>query len=340
MSMKVKKRRATRIAKSKEGKLVASASTRRFLAQKGWGASLGLSRSTRRSDPLVDCVALEYLDRKLALGGQFGLTAVPPRLVPVRPTSELNRLKRWGQKYSLARKARHALSHIPSESGSRPRYLIHVPHWGYASEVWKTLAYMTCIPVGHRITFNLNLTHDIALRALQSKRGPTKYLQARIATELRASFPGQRQPDFMMVLECVGDGWGAPDRLGLHVHGVLYAPFGEQTVQSPRQIMQRIKNALRRAGGKFSAATIARQLLSRSALNTIGWTAYLYKQRHTTSLAIQNAQRLLGMRPGRTPIPLLAATAGLRAQAQRWYAARRGDQDLIWVARKKVRSVR
>lgn len=329
-SNSVSKRKAARIAKEEEERLIASANTRRFLVQRGWAPpSSDLSKFSRRSDPLVDRAALEFLDKKLASGGHFGLTTSPARLVRLRPTSELNKLKRWGAKYTLSRKARHILTRVHSPTGLGTAYLIHVPIWDHASDVWKTLALVTSIPVGQRLAFNLNLAPDIALRAIKSKKGPAKYLQDRLATELRLAFPGRPQPAFFMQLEMLDASRRCPDTYGLHLHGVIERPSSDADVG-------RMKEALRRAAGKTVAAKRARLLLLRSALNPLGWAAYIYKHRLATSAAIRDCRLLLACPPVPGADTVLAASARLRAQAQAWYNAQREDEDLIWVSRKKT----
>lgn len=328
-SSKTLKRRKARKAKAREEELIVSARlAARFRSSGGAGPLSGFSKPVRRSDFHVDRTVLEYLDRKLAKGGQFGLSDAPARLVRTRPKSELNKIVQWGSKPTLARKARHMLTRVPSSTGYKEAYLIHVPHWDFASDVWKVLSYVTSIPVGHRLAFSLVLTEDIAGRSLKSRKGPAAYLQDRIATELRNAFPGEPRPAFMMMLETTGQDWSTPEGLGLHLHGVLELP----TARS----MPRLKRALLRAAGEAPGARRARQLLIRSALNPLGWTAYIFKHCLTTDRAVQTAQAVLHHPPAIGPVTLIAATSRLKADARGWYMAQRDSEDLVWVARKSA----
>lgn len=328
--LKPNKRKAARIVQLEEAKQIASANARRFATSRGWvRPSSDFPKASRQSDPLVDRTVLTVLDRKLASGGHFTLTAAPSRLVRPRPVSELNRLKRWGPNYTLLRRARHFVSKAPSPMSSGASYLIHVPHWDHASEVWKTLAYVSCIPVGQRLAFTLNLDPDVAFRAMKSAKGPSKFLQDRIAAALRRAFPEQCRPSFLLHLETVQGSNRSAHFAGLHVHGIIERPQMGQSIQQ-------LKEALRHAGGKIRDSSRARQLLIRSALNPIGWTAYIYKNRLSTASAIRETRILAGVPTGQGTDTVLAASSRLRAQAQAWYAARRRDENPIWVSRKRM----
>lgn len=324
---KVKKRKAARLDKKKETQLIASAHTRRFVVQRGWApATSDFSKASRKSNPQVDRQIIKFLDKKTAIGGFFGLTGRPSRLVRPRTSSEYSKLKRPGVQQFISRQAQGKLSRVPTPNGSAsPAYLIHAPIWDHASETLKALAYVTCIPVGQRLAFTLHLADEIVRRALLSPKGVSGYLQDRIASELRATMNGDK-PDFIMGLETTGDGWGPPGQLGLHIHGVIMRCSG--TLPS-------LKAALRRAAGKTEPRKKARLLTVRSALHPLGWTAYIIKHWLLTSQAIKNAQKFIGLRTTSDLVTVLGATANLRKQARGWYNSYRESEDLIFLMRKK-----
>jgi hypothetical protein len=334
-TLTARKRKVHRSARLKEDGLIAAANTARFLVERGWRSSLSdFPKYSRQSDPLVDRAALEFLDRKLAKGGHFGLTASPACLVRLRPASELVKLKRWGAKHTLSRKARHALTPTFSPTGAKPAYLIHVNNWDHASEVWKLVSYISCIPVGERLTFNLDLTPQIALRAIQSQEGPAMFLQDRIASQLRRTFNPNSSPAFAMQLETAEPWEGsrrAPVPAGLHVHGVIERPRRAQDLKA-------LKRALINVSGESNKKQRPRMLKLKSCLNPIGWATYIYKRRLQTSAALYDARLTLT----HIPIckltekqPVLAASARLRSRAQAWYKAQREDETLTWISPKK-----
>jgi len=325
-SHKARRRKAARLNREKEAKLIGSANARRFLVQRGWApASSGFSEGSRKSNPLVDRQIIEILSKKTAGGGFLGLTGRPSRIVRPRPAWELKKLKKPGVQQYISRQAQWRLTKVPTPNGSSlPAYVIHVPIWDHASEALKALAYVSCIPVGERLAFTLRLASTVVHRALLSPKGVARYIQDRIATELRHAMPGVR-PDFMMILETTGDGLGPPEQLGLHVHGVIVQRSKNDPV---------LRAALRRSAGETDARKQARLLTVRSALHPLGWTAYIFKHRLLTSRAIKNAQMMLHHRTTVDVVPVLGATANLRKQAQRWFNSYRESEDVIYQMRK------
>ncbi len=322
------KRRAAKVASEKEAELIAHANTGKLLARLGLGSSSEVSKGSRRSDVLVDRAALAILNKKLAKGGHFGLTGKPARVVRRRPGSELKKIKRWGAEYTLTRKARHILTQVSAPVGTGIALQVHVPHWDHASEVWKTLAYVAAIPVGERLAFTLKLAPEIAMRAIAAPKGPSKYLQDRLATKLREAFPEGDAPAFMIVLETTGEPRLSSSTNGLHIHG---------TIERPRSgAVCHLKDALCDAAGKISGAGRARQLHLVSSLNPVGWTAYLLKNALSTEMALKEARTISACSFVPASQSTLAASARLRRQAKRWFNSRRDDEDLVWVSRRKA----
>jgi hypothetical protein len=202
----------------------------------------------------------------------------------------------------------------------------------------KVLAYMMAIPVHQRYAFTLKISPAIQRRALGSPLGVAKYLQARIARALRDAFDGLPAPDFLMALEWVFDQQGVTELITLHVHGVVKVPDHLIPGAGPGMWnLDKTEDALRSAGGVFVGRARARQLDTRHARNPVGWTAYILKNRLATHAALKSGRRMAGLAPHPEHEGIVAATANLRAEGQRWYEEARRSEEMFLVGPSRKR---
>lgn len=295
-------------------------------------------KAKSRSDLLLDRAVLQQLAKKLASGGTFALTAKPGRPVPNRTQKQLHKTKRFGVATTLARHARGRLSKITdlglAGDPVRNAWKVHTPNWDHVSDVIKAVAYGAAIPDRRRFTFTLNLSPDIQVKALRSK-GFAKFMQDRIARELRKVFPG-KQVGFVFVVEGAYDVQGVEELIPFHLHGAIEVPDyvldGEIIEFTSHE--GTVAEALRVAGGKFAGKARARQVKLDPMYNVVGWFSYLAKARFITARALRSARQM-----ARIPLPpaegIVAATSKLRAAGQRWFNEARATEVRFAVRAKK-----
>lgn len=295
-----------------------------------------VSKTKSRSDLLLDRAILQQLGKKLASGGVFALTSKPSRPVPKRSLGLLHRAKRFSIAMTLARHARGRLSKLMDLAGDPVRngWAAYVPNWTHVSDVIKAVAYGAAIPDQNRHAFTLNLAPGIQTKALRSK-GFAKFMQDRIARELRRAFP-DRHIGFVFVVEGAYDIQGVQELIPFHLHGAIEVP--DYYLEGGRiDFMSHegdVAEALRAAGGHMPPELRPRQVMLKRTYNVVGWFSYLAKARFVTIHALRSARKM-----GRIPSPrsegIVAATAKLRAAGQQWFNEVRKDETQF-----RVRSVR
>jgi hypothetical protein len=197
---------------------------------------------------------------------------------------------------------------------------------------------MMAIPAHQRYAFTLKVSPAIQQRAMASPLGIAKYLQARIAAVFRNTFEGMASPEFVMALEWVFDQQGVTELIALHVHGVVKVPDHVIPGAGPGMWnLDKVEEALREAGGVFVGRARARQLDTRYARNPIGWTAYILKNRLATYAALKSGRRMSGLPAHPDSEGIVAATAKLRAEGQRWYEQARRTEEMFPVGPSRKR---
>lgn len=248
------------------------------------------SRSTWRNDPKRDEKIVSYINRLTRIGQPVRLSTVSAHSVSAA-------------RKNLADATRGGVRTIPD---------LFIPAWDHSSDLMKMLGWGLAARDLGATPFTLRVSGKVFDAARQSRVGPSRYLQDRIARHLRTRLPNNAATFWFAVEQGYGE--------QAHLHGAILIEDGQQSI---------VREALVAPGGDWKGGTV-RQVHFSPAKNPIKWVAYSTKWLFGTHRRLCEEYGAVAIELFTSRKVPIAATQSFRAASRASYNAGRKTRLVIY----------